>query len=108
MSNHMQHLPGRPESEHRPDNGSEPRRRGFWTSTTGLLTIAFLAIAAFFLVSEHRAHALGFLPWLLLLACPLLHVFGHGGHGGPHGHSSDGDRGSNGDRAQPHQHRNIE
>ncbi|MFZ5590011.1 MAG: DUF2933 domain-containing protein [Pseudomonadota bacterium] len=43
--------------------------------------IGFLAIAAFFLLSEHRAHALGILPFALLLLCPLLHLFGHGGHG---------------------------
>ena len=37
------------------------------------------------LLSEQRAHFLGALPWLLLLACTLMHVFmhrGHGGHGG--------------------------
>ncbi len=46
----------------------------------------FLALAAFFLVLEHRAHVLGFLPWLILLLCPLMHVFMHGGHGhGGHG-----------------------
>lgn len=43
--------------------------------------IGFLAIAGFFLVTEHRAHLLGVLPYLLLLACPLLHVFHHGAHG---------------------------
>lgn len=43
--------------------------------------LAFLAIAAFFLLSEHRAHALGYLPFLFLLACPFLHMFMHGGHG---------------------------
>lgn len=32
----------------------------------------FLAIALFFLWEEHRAHLLGALPWLLLLACPLI------------------------------------
>jgi len=42
--------------------------------------IGFLAIAAFFLLTEHRAHALGVLPFLLLALCPLLHLFGHGGH----------------------------
>jgi hypothetical protein len=41
----------------------------------------FLAIALFFLLTEHRAHFLGALPWLLLLACPLLHMI-HGGHAG--------------------------
>ena len=44
--------------------------------------IGFLAIAAFFLLTEHRAHLLGVLPFLLLALCPLLHLFGHGGHGG--------------------------
>jgi hypothetical protein len=34
------------------------------------------------LVSEHRAHFLGALPLLLLVvACPLMHMFGHAGHG---------------------------
>ena len=32
----------------------------------------FLAIALFFLWEGHRAHLLGALPWLLLLACPLM------------------------------------
>lgn len=41
---------------------------------------AFAAIAALLLVSEHRLHALGALPYLLLLACPLMHVFMHHGH----------------------------
>jgi hypothetical protein len=46
----------------------------------------FLAVAAFFLVTEHRAHLLGWLPWLILLACPLMHLFhGHGGHGSHEG-----------------------
>ncbi len=43
--------------------------------------LAFLAIGGFFLLTEHRAHVLGALPFLLLLACPLLHLFHHGGHG---------------------------
>ena len=44
--------------------------------------VGFLAIAAFFLFSEHRAHFFGFLPYLLLLLCPIFHLFMHGGHGG--------------------------
>lgn len=43
----------------------------------------FLLIAGYFLITEHRAHVVQFLPLLLLLACPLLHLFhGHGGQGG--------------------------
>ena len=45
----------------------------------------FVAIAAFFLITEHRAHLFGWLPFLLLAACPLMHVFHHRGHGGDHG-----------------------
>lgn len=40
----------------------------------------FVAIAGFFLLTEHRAHVLGLLPYLLLAACPLMHLFMHRGH----------------------------
>lgn len=46
-----------------------------------LAWIGILAIVGFFLLTEHRAHLFGWWPFLLLLACPLLHVFGHGNHG---------------------------
>lgn len=46
--------------------------------------VGFAAVAGFFLVMEHRAHLYGALPFLLILACPLMHLFhGHGNHGGP-------------------------
>ncbi|MCA1363043.1 DUF2933 domain-containing protein [Bradyrhizobium sp. IC3069] len=51
----------------------------------GLVLIGFLAIAGVLLFSEHRAHVLGLLVWLPLLACPLMHFFMHGGHGHRHG-----------------------
>jgi Protein of unknown function (DUF2933) len=57
----------------------------WWRQPYGLVLIGFLAIAAYFLVTEHQAHVFGFLPYLLLLACPLMHLFmhhGHDGHGG--------------------------
>lgn len=59
----------------------ESENRGKWGSRSGWALLGFLVIAGFFLFSEHRAHLLGVLPFLLLLLCPLLHVFGHGGHG---------------------------
>ena len=68
MSEHL-HDPRFP-GERRP---SGPGRWVFW---------GFVLIAAYFIVAEHRAHAVQFLPFLLLLACPLLHMFHrHGGHG---------------------------
>ncbi len=54
--------------------------------------VAFVAIAAFFLFTEHRAHLFGVLPYLLLLACPLMHFFHHGGHGRSHGNHDSGTR----------------
>jgi hypothetical protein len=42
-------------------------------------------IALFFVLREHWGHALGLAPYLLLLACPLMHLFHHGGHGHQHG-----------------------
>ena len=55
---------------------AEPFRIPMW-----LGLCAFLAIAAFFLWEEHRAHILGALPYLLLLACPIIHLFMHRAHG---------------------------
>lgn len=53
----------------------------------------FAALALFFLLAEHRAHLFGWLPFLLLAICPLMHLFHrHGGHGrhGEHGrHGAD-------------------
>lgn len=51
------------------------------TVEAGLTLIAFPAIAAFFLITEHTAHFFGILPYVLLLLCLLLHLFMHGVHG---------------------------
>ena len=80
-------------SYHHNHSGGEPKTRGsFLTSRSGIVFVVFLAIAVFFLLTEHRAHLLGIFPFLLLLACPLLHMI-HGGHG------HDGHAG--GDQAAP-------
>ena len=62
---------------------------GWFKSRSRLVLLAFLAIAGFFLITEHTAHLLGILPYLLLLACPLIHLL-HGGHGRGHGSHGDG------------------
>ena len=72
------------EHKHETDND------GAMKSKANIALIIFLIIGAFFLVTEHRAHLSGWLSsygiWLLLLACPLMHLFMHGGHGhGGHG-----------------------
>jgi hypothetical protein len=58
--------------------------KSFFATRRVWVFLGFLAIAGYFLVTEHRAHlalALPYLPWLLLLACPLMHVFMHSGQG---------------------------
>ncbi len=59
----------------------DPGRREPWRLPLWLACIAFLAVAGFFLISEHLAHLLGVLPYLLLLSCPVIHLLMHRGHG---------------------------
>lgn len=76
--------------ERRHDEVAWPRR-ATWAF------LVFASIGAFFLLVEHRAHVLPWLPWLILAACPLMHVFMHGGHGGHHNHRNGGSRRGGGD-----------
>lgn len=69
----------------------------FLRSRAGIALIVFLAIAAFYLATEHTAHFFGVLPFALLLLCPLLHMFMHGGHGG---HGGQNDQCEPGDHSQ--------
>ena len=57
----------------------------FWRSRYAIGMAVIGMVAAYFLLTEHLAHVVGALPFLLLLACPLMHVFMHHGHGS-HGH----------------------
>lgn len=50
--------------------------------TWGAALLMVALIAGFYLLREHWNHVAGTWPYLLLLACPLMHLFhGHGGHG---------------------------
>ena len=83
---------------HDPDGGDKSRSRIKW------VFIGFIAIAGYFLIAEHKAHLSGWLSaygiWLLLLACPLLHMFMHGGHGGHGGHGKDRNGGGRGQEGE--------
>jgi hypothetical protein len=57
--------------------------RPWWRTRSGIVFCGFLLIAAFYLLTEHTAHVFGALPYLLILACPLMHLFMHHGHDGP-------------------------
>jgi hypothetical protein len=57
------------------------------TTRAWIAFAGFAAIVIILLGTEHRAHLLGALPYLLLLACPFMHLFmhrGHDHHGGRH------------------------
>ncbi|WP_024302509.1 DUF2933 domain-containing protein [Pseudogulbenkiania sp. MAI-1] len=73
-----------------PDHENQGKGRARW------VFIGFVLVAGFFLFTEHRAHVLGVLPYLLLLACPLMHIFMHHGHG--HHHDSGQRSGDDSDR----------
>ncbi len=61
---------------------------GFFRSRWNLGLIVFIAVAGFYLITEHQAHLFGILPFLIFLACPLMHLFMH--HGGHDGHGDQG------------------
>jgi hypothetical protein len=83
--------------DHSHHDRTEERKRGFLSSRANIVLIGFLAIGGYFLITEHGAHIVPFLPWLLLLACPLMHLFMHG-HGG---HRSDDQAGDSAPKQPP-------
>jgi hypothetical protein len=76
-------------SDETQSGGNEP---SFWRNPTGMALVTTALIAGFYLLREHWGHVLGLWPYLILLACPLMHLMhGHGGHGhgGHPGHQPD-------------------
>ncbi|MBI1854450.1 MAG: DUF2933 domain-containing protein [Chloroflexi bacterium] len=68
------------------DNLGKSRFGKWLLSGSGLVFIAFMIIAAFFLIVEHRVYLFGFLPYALLFLSLLLFLFllrGAGGNGTP-------------------------
>ena len=63
-----------------------------WQTRGGVVLLGFLAIAAFYLLTEHTAHVFSALPYLLILACLLMHLFMHHGHSGHQGKRELGGR----------------
>ena len=75
---------------HAAEAGARPRAP-FWRSRSGLTLCGLLVIAGVMLLTGHEAHLLGALPFLLILACPLMHLFMHHGHSGHSGSDNGGD-----------------
>ena len=69
----------------------EDQELSWWRTPIGIVTSGFLIVAGFFLLTEHTAHVFGVLPYLLILAFPLMHLFMHHGHHGGHGRAPQSD-----------------
>ena len=68
---------------------ASPWRRGY-----KLPLVVLLAIAGYFLWTEHKAHVIEFLPWLLVLGCIGMHLLMHRGHSHGSGTKQSDDRGA--------------
>ncbi|MEK9803020.1 MAG: DUF2933 domain-containing protein [Curvibacter sp.] len=57
-----------------------------WSRINQWLLWLGLAAAVAWMFYRHNAHLQQLLPFLFILACPLMHIFGHGSHGAHGGH----------------------
>ncbi|MCP3927919.1 MAG: DUF2933 domain-containing protein [Bacteroidetes bacterium] len=65
--------------------------KNFWKNPIVLICVVAVG---YWVYTYHLEHALGLLPYAILLLCPLMHIFmhgghGHGGHGGHHSHNNN-------------------
>lgn len=72
------------------DVHSNPSSR--WRSPMGIFMLVAGAVGIFYLLTEHLTHVAQAVPYLFLLACPLMHLFHGHGHHGHHGHDQSSDR----------------
>lgn len=57
-----------------------------WRSPMGIFMLVAGAVGIYYLLTEHLAHVTQAIPFLFLLACPLMHLFHGHGHHGHHSH----------------------
>jgi multisubunit Na+/H+ antiporter MnhG subunit len=70
--------------------------RAVWLrSPAGFAALIGLILLSLYLLTEHTAHVFVFLPFGIILLCPLMHMFMmrgmHGSHGDHESHSGHGD-----------------
>jgi len=71
-------------------------RPSFWKSPFGIVCAVLAVAASIYLYVAHKSHLYAVLPYLVLAACPLMHMFMHRGHGHGqgHGHAHGAPRGA--------------
>lgn len=67
---------------------TSPRSR--WRSPLGVFMLLAGAVGLYYLLTEHLTHLSQALPYMVLLACPLMHLLHRHGHRGHHGHRDRG------------------
>ena len=77
---------------------NESNEPSFWRRPAGMLLVTVAIIAGFFFLREHWGHVFGYWPYLLLLACPLMHLMHEKSHGGHSSHLQDSGRTHNGQK----------
>lgn len=81
----MQRLSDRNSESHLPGIHRSAQRKGVARGRPLKIALVMVAlVGGFYLLREHWGHVSGNWIYLLLLACPLMHLFhGHGGHASP-------------------------
>lgn len=76
-------------------NGSYLARFVEWSRTPQAgVALGLTAIGVVYLLTYHWAHTMQALPYVLVLLCPLLHLFMHAGHGNHSGRGTGDERGT--------------
>ncbi len=65
-------------SQHNPSTEQSATR--WYTTPLGLLCLGLAPAMGYYLWAYHTQHVLAFLPFVLFLACPLMHLLGHKHH----------------------------
>lgn len=55
----------------------QPPRKPVWRTPAGAFMLVAGLVGVHYLVTEHLTHAAQAVPYLFLLACPLMHLIGH-------------------------------
>lgn len=52
----------------------------YWAALHGVVAAALIVSALYFIFVEHAEHTLRYLPIMIILLCPLMHIFMHKSH----------------------------
>ncbi len=61
-------------------NHNNKRKKLWWKTPFGMVCSVIFLVTLFVLIQDHTAHIGNYWIWLILLACPLMHIFMHGSH----------------------------